>query len=170
MRLPNFIIEWIIRRAQRTPYFDLHGPDGTLYMQRWWLFGSKRTGDKLEDKSSEWPITARVHHIVRGDNDRHPHDHPYANISIVLRGGYFEWVPIDNTEPLGPMQKLWRGPGAVVFRPAKAVHYVELIPGITTWSIFICFKKTREWGFHTPRGFLHWRQYRKVYPRGRDVA
>ena len=31
------LVALIQRVAARTPYFDIYGPDGTLYMRRWWL-------------------------------------------------------------------------------------------------------------------------------------
>ena len=55
---------------------DLIGGD---YMRRWTL----RT-----------PIgMLRLHHILRGDDDREFHDHPFDFTSIILAGGYVEHRP-----------------------------------------------------------------------------
>jgi hypothetical protein len=156
------LVDRLIARAQRTPYFHLTG-----YMERWWLFGSRRTNDAALDRP--WPITARIHHILRSDNDRHLHDHPWWNISIVLRGGYWEWTPKNPRDPAGPQVKTWRGPGSIVFRRASAVHRLELPAGTSTWSLFVMGPKSQAWGFYTPDGKVHWRDY-ESYIAAREGA
>lgn len=131
----------LVRRSEKTPYFHLPG-----YMRRFWLWRSKL-------------VSVRIHHILRSDNDRHLHCHPWWNISIVLRGGYFEWMPNPKAvTPQGIIRK-WRGPGSIVLRKSSSRHRLDLPAGTTTWSIFIHGRKSREWGFYTEEGFVHWREY-----------
>lgn len=153
------IINAIISSAQKTPYFHLEG-----YMERWWLVGgwnAQRQNDndyfdpaRAKGGLYEWitdRVAVRLHHILRSDDDRHFHNHPSWSVSIVLRGGYFEWTPgpgIDHVK--------WRGPGAIVFRRASLLHRLELPPLTTTWSIFILGRKVQGWGFLVP-----WREYLK---------
>lgn len=144
-------------RGGLVPYFDLPG-----YMERWWVVGrlnAQRQNDndyfdsaKAKGGLYEWitdRIAVRLHHILRGDNDRHMHNHPYWSVSLVLRGGYFEWTPSASGE-----RCKWRGPGAIVFRRASALHRLELPPLSTTWTIFILGRKSQNWGFLVP-----WREY-----------
>ena len=75
-------------------------------------------------------------------NDPDPlHDHPWNNISIVLKGGYWEHL-YDGS-------KHWRKPGYIGYRKAEDVHRVELEPGTEgkVWTLFIHFKRRRKWGF-----------------------
>ena len=67
--------------------------DGTqMYMGRWWLFNpySRQT-----HKPALWwcPRSFRIHHIMRPDEDRDLHDHPWNARTIILRGWYTEQRP-----------------------------------------------------------------------------
>lgn len=138
----------LIRYAQRRPYYNLTG-----YMNRWWLFGSRRTTDQQEP--GDWPICARVHQILRSDSGRDPHDHPWWNISIVLSGAYIEHTP---DRPEG----VWRYAGDVVFRRATDLHHITLPFSFKdgVWTLFIMGPKSRSWGFQTKNGWINWRDYK----------
>ena len=149
----------IERIAYRKPYFDLEG-----YMQRWWVFGSRRRDD---DSSKDWPICARLHRIIASDRERDLHNHPYRwNISVVLRGGYFEHMPVDPRRPTGRRETKWRGPGSIIFRGRESVHSVQLsvsddplVAEEPALTLFIVGPKCQEWGFFTKEGFCPWREY-----------
>ena len=64
----------------------------------------------------------------------------------------------------------------MVHRPAEFAHRVELDPvnqivadnGVVAWksfaekpawTLFITGKKQREWGFHCPKGWMHWEKF-----------
>lgn len=109
-----------------------------------------------------------VHQFLRDDDDRALHDHPWASVSIVLSGGYFDVTP----GPDGSQQRRWYGPGNVIFRGATATHRVELRTRPNTkmrwyfsweklpaWTLFIAGPRIREWGFHCPQGWVHWRKF-----------
>jgi hypothetical protein len=98
----------------------------------------------------------KLHHILRSDDDRDLHDHPWSFLSIVLKGGYWEHTPTDcPSRPLdgGPhlayenegdtqngliycrfcglvrtrwTRKRWHGPGSILWRPAPSIHRLEL--------------------------------------------
>lgn len=70
----------------------------------------------------------------------HPqcHDHPWAFVTFILAGGYWEWA--NNV-------LAWRGPGTVLYRPAEFSHNVVTHGQQTAWSIIFATKKSREWGF-----------------------
>lgn len=80
------VANWIIRRAQKTPYTHLGD-----YMHRWWLFNPyRRQQDGSQKTRWPFPISIRAHHILREDQDRVLHDHPWNARSIILRGWYAE--------------------------------------------------------------------------------
>jgi hypothetical protein len=57
MKLLQRLVDRIIARAMRDPYFDIVGTDGSTYMRRFWLMRPRK-----------WlPISIRVHHILRSD-------------------------------------------------------------------------------------------------------
>lgn len=173
--IPERFIDWLVVRAKRTPYFHIDG-----YMDRWWLFGFYNVS-RNKDNPVKWiplrkrsrlyhwitdRIAIRLHHILRSDADRHMHDHPAWNVSIVLRGGYYELMP---TRPDGgdwhegqeveDFTSVWRGPGSVVFRRASSRHRLVIPYGMTCLSVFILGRKSQSWGFYTRAGKVGWREY-----------
>jgi hypothetical protein len=99
-----------------------------------------------------------LHKFLRDDDDRALHDHPWISLSIVLRGGYIEHMP-------GAIKR--RKAGQVVFRRATHAHRVELLRDgfclaeevVPAWTLFITGPKVREWGFHCPQGWRHWKDF-----------
>lgn len=92
-------------------------------------------------------FSLKLHRILLSDDDC-MHDHPWTFISFILKGGYVEQTPAG--------KKLY-GPGSVLYRPAKFIHRLEIYqPAIT---LVITFKKVREWGFITPKGWIEWFRY-----------
>lgn len=155
------LVDWIITRAKRRPYYDIEMA-GSLYMRRWWLFGG------VTPSKHRW-AAVRLHEIIRSDADRHLHDHPAWNLSVVLRGGYFEAVPFE-TYPQWCRDRSgaphsehvilkWRGPGSVVFRRATDRHRLILNRGKPSWTLFVIGRKSNAWGFYTPDGKVPWRDY-----------
>lgn len=141
----NKLIDWLIARARRTPYFHLDG-----YMERWWLLPYNRFG-----------LAVRLHHILRSDDARAFHDHPWPYLTIILRGGYCEVRPLYDRSGLylGETRR-WHGPGTVLLRRARAWHRLELAPGLTTWTLFITGPKRQNWGFLVaPEHKVSWRRY-----------
>lgn len=110
---------------------------GSLYMRRWRFI------------STPW-FGVRLHHIVRSDNDRELHDHPFTFLSFILAGGYFEWrnrkdapLKVGEMKLAPPDAEGWRkdisyikmtsgqigrwyGPGSHVLRRAEDLHRLEL--------------------------------------------
>lgn len=121
-RILTRIADWLIERAQRTPYVHITDEHGSTYMERFWLIPYNRLG-----------IAARVHHILRSDEDRHMHDHPWWSVSVILRGGY--WEVLRKTSDNGAFswdEPVWRGPGSVIFRRARDWHRLELPSSVPT--------------------------------------
>ncbi len=132
-------------RVPRPADFIIGGAERP-YLFRWWVIPRNRF------------LNVYLHKIVRDDDDRALHDHPWLNCSILIKGRYIEVTPTG--------RKL-RLPWLPVFRRAKAAHRLELINGAPCWSLFITGPRIREWGFHCPRGWVHWRIFTSPEDSGR---
>jgi hypothetical protein len=53
--------------------------------------------------------TVRLHNILRSDEDRHLHDHPFDFTSFLLSGGYTETTPCDPCRGTGGVGQLEDG-------------------------------------------------------------
>lgn len=130
----------------RAPDF-LIGPPDAPYLRRWWVIPRNRR------------FNVYLHHFLCSDDDRALHDHPWWNVSIVLRGSYLEHIK-------GHYIRRHRGVGAIVFRCAAMAHRIELIGGKPAWTLFITGPTVREWGFHCPKGWRHWREFTDSRDKG----
>ena len=148
--------DWIIDRAMRTPYSHIHSSDGErLYMRRWWLFnpfdGSGRGGTYL--RLHRWlPVSIRVHHIVRPDEDRHLHDHPWNARTIILKGSYREQREDGRSyhRHVGDTAKLR-------FGEYHRIDHVRRYDG--AWTLFITYRYGGTWGFLVDGKKVPWREY-----------
>jgi len=84
-----------------------------------------------------------LHKIMISDDD-FLHDHPNDYISVILSGSYREHTP--NGVYL-------RTPGHFRYRRAESPHRLEVVDG-PVWTIFIAFRRRRDWGFFTPHGWI----------------
>lgn len=128
---------WARARMQRLPDFVIGGVDNP-YMRRWWIVPR----NELQN--------VYLHQILRDDDARALHDHPWANTSILLIGRYRE---------ITPMGEFIREAGSVVHRSAEDAHRLELIDGEPCVSLFFTRAKERDWGFHCSKGWVHWRDF-----------
>jgi hypothetical protein len=166
----SFAADWLIARAARTPYYDITGPDGSLYMGRWWLFNPYGKADG-EQTAARWPWlpSIRVHHIVRPDSDRHMHDHPWNARTIILRGEYTEerrisavpkgtwWFPLYEGDLLRAGFTRQRGyTGRLLFGEYHRIR--EVSPG-GVWTVFFTWNKRGTWGFLVDGAKVPWRKY-----------
>lgn len=142
------VADWIINRvAARKPDFII-GAESDPYLIRWWVI-----------PRNKW-FNIYLHNMVRDDEDRALHDHPWLNASVILRGGFWEVVP--SKARAGYEQLKWRKPGQVVFRRAKSAHRLMLQTGpsrVPSWSLFITGPVVRKWGFHCPQGWIPWEKF-----------
>lgn len=143
----------IIQIFHRPPDFII-GSKENPYLLRWWIVPRNRF------------LNIYLHNFLSSDEDRALHDHPWWSCSIILRGGYREHFPG------GIVKRRW--PGMMIFRRATQAHRVELLDSDyfwsleypqrlpikkSAWTLFITGRKVREWGFHCPQGWTHWRNF-----------
>lgn len=163
MSLLECFADWLIRRAGRRDPDSVIGadnPDGA-YMKRWWVIPRNRV------------FNVYLHQVLRDDDDRALHDHPWANLSIILRGGYIEHT----IEAGGIHRRTFRAPGSIKLRLPSSAHRLELpwhpLPPAssrervsekrTCWSLFVTGPNVRTWGFHCPdKGWVDWKTFTRA--------
>lgn len=165
------VVDWLIRRAQRTPYTHITSADGTsVYMGRWWLFNpyGRDANDEQTPARIPWLPSVRIHHICRADQDRDLHDHPWNARTIVLRGWYREERPFDEYAPPSETTRLVdrrlreiykRNAGYTGHLLFGQYHRIsEVSPG-GVWTLFITGRKRGTWGFLVKDKKVPWRTY-----------
>lgn len=174
-RFTDRIIDALIRRAKQTPYSHIGG-----YMERFWLvpFRDKGAGPGCGPVSfwrrpfawvlQRLGIAVRLHHILRSDDARAFHDHPWAFVSVILRGSYTEVRPIFEHHIYRGNRWQHYGPGAVLFRRASAWHRIVLGFRGSVWTLFISGPWAQQWGFLVEARYkMPWREY--VANRGQEA-
>lgn len=160
-RWRGWLFSWLTANvaAVRPPDFIIGGKDRP-YIRRWWVIPRNPL------------FNVYLHNILRDDDDRALHDHPWFNLSVVLAGGYFETTPEGRD---------FRRPGTIRLRSPWARHRLELPrdwdqehfftddgladwPALPAWSLFVTGPKLRTWGFwcQRPDGserFVPWRDF-----------
>lgn len=173
------VAAWLIARAQRTPYLHIMSADGAdMYMGRWWLFNpySRET-----HKPALWwcPWSFRIHHIMRHDEDRDLHDHPWNARTIILRGWYMEqrqaseeWkkavrsgmVPNPHPKIVDWVMKdacewIRRDQGDTARLNHGEYHRIDQISPGGVYTLFITSKWRGDWGFLVNGVKVPWRTY-----------
>ncbi len=123
--------------ASREPDFVI----GDNYLRRWWVLPRNKL------------FNVYLHEINKSDDDRAMHDHPWDNLSILLKGSYLE---------ITPEGSFVREAGDKIERSAESVHRLELINDESVISLFITGPIRREWGFHCPKGWVPWQDFVEV--------
>jgi len=120
------------------------------YLERYYLFLRDRTW---------FPFNVFLHKFLKSDPD-HVHDHPWPYATVILRGGYWEWVPqFDaNGYKICEIAK-WRRPGHFRICSADSYHRIELDPSVVTWTLFVPGPKQRDWGFLVQNQWVQNEQY-----------
>ena len=122
----------------RPPDFVIGEPDAP-YMLRWYVIPKNRY------------FNIYLHKVLRDDDDRALHDHPWFNLSIILRGGYIEY--------LSDRRPKVRRPGQIIFRRPERAHRLALRAGRPSWSLFLTGPHRRTWGFYCPKGWVPWKEF-----------
>jgi hypothetical protein len=120
------------------------------YLERYYLF--------LKDRK-KFPFNIFLHKFLRSDPDD-VHDHPWPYATIILKGGYWEWIPQFNSlgEKVGEIS-VWRKPGHFRICSATSYHRIELDPSVECWTLFMPGPQRREWGFLVKNQWVQHEQY-----------
>lgn len=111
--------------------------------------------------------TVRLHHILRGDADPDPHDHPWSFVSIILRGSYTEELWMPDGDDRGVVRERTPRRWWPRFVRAEQLHRLRLTAPV--WTLVFSGRRVRSWGFATPDGWVGWREYTSRKP-GLDLA
>ncbi len=125
------------------------------YLERYYLF--------LKDRK-HFPFNVFLHRFLKSDPDD-VHDHPWGYATLILKGGYYEWVGKFNSagQKIGE-ERVWRGPGHFRVCRATSYHRIELCEGVDCWTLFMPGPQRREWGFWYNGAWMH----NDTYLKGRS--
>lgn len=122
------------------------------YLERYYIF--------LKDRTT-FPFNVFLHKFLKGDPDD-VHDHPWPYATLILKGGYWEWIPQFNQDGTKSCEiRKWRGPGHFRFCSANSYHRIELKDGVTPWTLFMPGPQKKEWGFLVDNKWIHNDNYLK---------
>lgn len=146
MRISRRLAGWLFGVLARRTFYE-RAPDVEIggrsdpYMQRWHVIPRNRF------------FNIYFHRVLRSDDPRALHDHPWASLSVVLTGGYTEVIEKD-----GSHLAVLRRTGDVTFRRASAAHRL-CDPLIGTFTLFVTGPRIRNWGFYCPQGWRRWQDF-----------
>jgi hypothetical protein len=120
------------------------------YLERYYLF--------LKDRK-HFPFNIFLHKFLKSDPDD-VHDHPWPYATLILKGGYWEWIPQFNStgQKIAEIAK-WRGPGHFRICASTSYHRIELCEGVDCWTLFMPGPQKREWGFLVKNQWIPQEQY-----------
>ena len=130
-----------------------------------WMVGGPhfRIGDPAQPYMLRWYVLPRnklfniyLHKILRDDDDRALHDHPWMSVSLLLKGKYTEVTDAGRESYSAP---------AIRLRYSTFSHRIELHGG-TAWTLFFTGPVIRNWGFHCPKGWVRWQDFVDHNDRG----
>lgn len=145
------------RRRSKGPWRRLTlSHDGEPFLQRWGVV--TRWGGFY------------VHHIAGPDPGMDLHDHPWAFVSIVLRGGYsHETASTEAAVTCAKAAEQWpdtctpgapshRQTGSVTRMGMRVAHRITRVEP-NTWTLVLRGPDRRIWGFYPPSGRVVWTAY-----------
>lgn len=94
-----------------------------------------------------------LHKHLRPDPQRELHDHPFSFVSIIFKGAYRERrmasVPLRHDAL------------SVRWMKAEWPHSILELLRVPTWTLLLCGRRRREFGFHTAEGWKNLADYEK---------
>jgi hypothetical protein len=141
-------LNWLDRLGRKRIIMDRQSNEP--YLERYYLF--------LKDRKS-FPFNVFLHKFLKGDPDD-VHDHPWPYATLILKGGYYEWVPqFNNKGEMTGQFRHWRGPGHFRICRPSSYHRIELKEGVTAWTLFMPGPHRREWGFLVKNKWIQHGEY-----------
>lgn len=139
------MIRWLLNRLPHDAITvpDEHGGE-RAYMRRYYLLKTDR-------------FQIRIHEILLSDPGRDLHDHPFAFVTVGLRGSYQEEMP-------GRVDE-YRAPWAHR-RDRYARHRLRLDSPV--WTLVFTGRMYRDdegradWGFYPDSGYVPWWEYESL--------
>lgn len=138
-----------------------HMTQVVLYLRRFYIWRSEWIGMNFGE--------LYLHKIVRSDDDRDPHTHPWPFLTLLLKGAYRDeaW----GLTHRGTRVRLYgqddkMSAPAVRYRNRDHIHRVRVDkPNAHAWTLVFTgpywydSKGDASWGFETEKGYVPWREY-----------
>jgi len=141
-------LNWLDRIGRKRIIMDR--ADNEPYLERYYVFLKDRT---------RFPFNVFIHKFLKSDPDD-VHDHPWPYATLILKGGYYEWIPQFNAKGEKIIERrMWRGPGHFRVCRATSYHRIELRKGVDCWTMFMPGPQKREWGFLVKNKWIHNEEY-----------
>lgn len=177
--LNKLIQRWTQRvMSSRPPDVVIGDPDDP-YLLRWWVW-----------KRNKW-LNLYLHRVLRSDDDRALHDHPWVNMSYIVEGEYNEVTFAEDKAWSDKLVRTLRRQGTFKFRLPTSLHRLELIDGLKQWkayngeeylgvvnvttpqpctTLFLTGPRVRVWGFSCLKGWVKWTDFTAKTPEGTFIA
>jgi hypothetical protein len=147
-RMKSKFLNWLERHGRKRIVLDRQSDEP--YLERYYLF--------LKDRK-RFPFNVFLHKFLKSDPDD-VHDHPWPYATLILKGGYWEWIPqFDDQGKKRNEIAVWRAPGHFRVCSANSYHRIELDPEIECWTLFMPGPQKREWGFLVNNKWIQHDQY-----------
>jgi hypothetical protein len=162
--LPKRVVAHLTETAHTREPDEIIGSPALVKWNRWFIVPKNRF------------CNVYLHQWMNSDDDRALHDHPWPSISFLFAGGMFEWTFVEpGRGPAGGFRRRTLHAPAVILRGARHAHRIELFDGpmgakTQAWTLFITGPKLREWGFHCPRGWVHWKIFSRKSGKHNEVG
>lgn len=144
----KWFLNWLERNGRKRIIMDR--ADQEPYLERYYVLFKERV---------TFPYNVFLHKFLKSDPDD-VHDHPWNYASLILKGGYWEWLPVFDAEGQKITEvKQWRGAGKFRFGKMSTYHRIELDPDVTPWTLFFVGPRKREWGFLVNNKWIHYESY-----------
>lgn len=147
-RLKDKLNQLMVRLDRKRIILDRQSEEP--YLVRYYVF--------LKDRK-RFPFNIFVHKFLKSDPDD-VHDHPWPYFTLILRGGYWEYIPVFNEEgkKIGEEPR-WRGAGHFRYSPANSYHRIVIDPKVACWTLFMPGPQRKEWGFLVENKWIPNEQY-----------
>ncbi len=125
---------------------EIKSKKGVLHFRRWKIC------------STRW-FNIYLHYINKADEDKHMHDHPWSFWSVILKGGYIEYVGHLNSQEKNNYKIVKRGFLHMAYRKKNVSHMIGVLEE-PTWSLVFTGPGGRKWGYMTEDGWKDHETYR----------
>ena len=143
-KIKDHVLNWLEKNDRKRVIMDRENNEP--YLIRYYLF--------LKDRKT-FPFNIFLHKFLKGDPDD-VHDHPWTYATLILKGGYWEWIPQFNSNGIKTCEiGKWRGPGHFRISRSTSFHRIEIDPTVSTWTLFMPGPLVREWGFLVKNKWIH---------------
>ena len=141
-KIERYEREYLLGKRDKPADFFIGGEEDP-YLIRWWVI-----------PRNKW-FNLYLHKILKSDRDEALHDHPWINLSILVRGSYEEvTILAGGVEQTNPLHE-----GYMRLRSPNAAHRLVVRQNEPVITLFFTGPVWRHWGFHCRNGWGHWKDF-----------